>query len=50
MKVKKIISLCKSAKTMNLYDDKQCGAQWLSDGYAAYLLEELPKLDNLTTD
>ena len=45
MKIKKIISLCKSAGHLVLYDDPDRDIQWLSDGRAIYPLIGCPKFD-----
>lgn len=42
MKFKKAVSICKSHKTMILYEDGK--KQWLSDRAAAYPLFEIPEL------
>lgn len=48
MKIKKIISLCKSNKCISLYD---MTTQMLGDGYAAYYLNDCPvfSIDSLMT-
>lgn len=45
MKLKKIISLCKSNKHISLYTDGSRDSQWLSDGIGAYLLDDYIELD-----
>ena len=38
-------SLCKSSKTIILYDDERSNQQWISDGIGIYLLDGLPPID-----
>ena len=45
MKIKKIISLCKTAGQLILYSDPERDIQWLSDGRAIYPLIGCPKFD-----
>ncbi len=45
MKIKKIISLCKTAGQLILYADPDRDIQWLSDGRAIYPLIGCPKFD-----
>ena len=45
MKIKKIISLCKTAGQLILYSDLKRDIQWLSDGRAIYPLIGCPKFD-----
>ncbi len=46
MRIKKIISLCKESKVIALFWDEEREAQWLSNGDAAYLLDnDMPLLD-----
>lgn len=45
MKLKKIISLCKARKQITLFSDGARDQQWLTDGYAVYLLDDILCLD-----
>ena len=45
MKIKKIISLCKTAGQLILFSDPERDIQWLSDGRAIYPLIGCPKFD-----
>ena len=48
MVIKKIAAICKSRKTIDLFDDDAAGIQWISDGCAIYPLYEMPEMDNET--
>jgi hypothetical protein len=43
MRIKPIISLCKSRNIMELFYDSERDSQWLSDDIGIYLVDEFPK-------
>lgn len=45
MKIKKIINLCKSSRSLTIYTDLATDMQWLSDGQALFPLYGLPLFD-----
>lgn len=48
MIIKKIAAICKSRKSVALFDDKEAEIQWISDGCAVYPLYDMPPLDEET--
>ena len=48
MILKKIARLCKDSGSLRLFQDEDSDQQWLSDGYAAYVLGGLPELSEKT--
>lgn len=48
MIIKKIAAICKSRKSVALYDDEEAGIQWIGDGCAIYPLYDMPPLDEET--